>query len=325
MREIGVGTPAVARRDILTTLYFPQRSAWAARARMLDRRDSSPVRLLQQLLTQAAPEDVVVLDGAIGRREGYVDRLAAGVLNRRAKPPRVLMTDSTWSPGTLRRRALAVVDGPRTSYCVLSSEELRTFPETWGVDGARVALTPFYWTLPVLPALALTGRGVFAGGDSLRDHDSLLRAAAGVAVDVTIAARRRPGVPVPDNVTLGPTSPERFLDLMRSAAVVAVPLRPGLTRSAGQQTYLNAMALGKLVVATDAPGVRDHVDHGVTGLVVPSGDSRALAEALRWATSPDNSAACEALRVRAHHAALTRFSPSCYVRRLLQVVDALPP
>ena len=43
---------------------------------------------------------------------------------------------------------------------------------------------------------------------------------------------------------------------------------------------LEAMALGKPVVATDVGGVSEAVDHGVTGLVVPAGDPDAFADAL---------------------------------------------
>jgi glycosyltransferase involved in cell wall biosynthesis len=45
---------------------------------------------------------------------------------------------------------------------------------------------------------------------------------------------------------------------------------------------LEAMAAGRPVVASDAPGgLRDIVDHETTGLVVPVGDAAAAARALR--------------------------------------------
>lgn len=316
-------TPA-ARRHILTTLHFPDRDAWVARARMIDRSSLSPPGVLRQVLAAARPDDVVVLDGGVGRREGYVDRVAAGLLGRRRRPPRIVMTDSTWSPGPGRRAALRLVDTPRTTYCVLSSHEQACFPARWGVDASRVMFTPFYWTVPRAEDDVPRGRGVFAGGDALRDHEVLLRAAARLDARVTVATHHRPRTAVPDNVTLGPVTPERFLQLMREAEVVAVPLRAGLARSAGQQTYLNAMVLGKLVVVSDAPGVRDHVVDGVTGLVVPPGDDQGLAEALRWATDPGNSDACERMRQRAREVATEQFSPERYVQSLLDVVEALP-
>jgi|SRR3954468_4904300 len=101
-------------------------------------------------------------------------------------------------------RSTAAVDSPRTTYCVLSSSERRTFPDVWGVDRGRVVFTPFYWTLPWDdPSPEPGGHGVFAGGDSLRDYDTLVSAAARLDVPVTIASRQRPTVPVPRNVTLG--------------------------------------------------------------------------------------------------------------------------
>jgi glycosyltransferase involved in cell wall biosynthesis len=45
-------------------------------------------------------------------------------------------------------------------------------------------------------------------------------------------------------------------------------------------TVLEAMAVGRPVIATDVGGVRDLVVHGETGLVVPSGDEEAFATAL---------------------------------------------
>jgi glycosyltransferase involved in cell wall biosynthesis len=312
-------------RRILTTLYFPRRSAWAERVTMLDRSTEPPPRLLRGILRQAGPEDVVVLDGGIGARDLYLDRVAATLLARRRRGPRIVLTDSTWSPTPARRLALRAFDGPRTTYCVLSRSERESFPHNWGVDPDRVVLTPFYWTLPEDdPAPRFGGTGIFAGGDSLRDHETLLAAAARVPAPVTIATRRHAPGPVPDSVSWGPVDPDHFVALLHASAVVAVPLYAGQVRSAGQQTYLNAMVLGKPVVVSDVPGVRDHIVDGETGLIVPPGDADAMAAALARLTDPDNAEEARRMGERARAVVLRDASPDRYVERLLEVVDALP-
>lgn len=45
-------------------------------------------------------------------------------------------------------------------------------------------------------------------------------------------------------------------------------------------SVIEAMALGKPVVATDVPGTRDIVDHGMTGLLCPSNDHAAVANSV---------------------------------------------
>ena len=52
-------------------------------------------------------------------------------------------------------------------------------------------------------------------------------------------------------------------------------------------TILEAFMAGVPVIATDWPGPREIVEHGVNGLIVPSGDAEALAAAVqRFATDP---------------------------------------
>lgn len=269
----------------------------------------------------AADFDAVLLDGSIGARELYSDLVIAGLIRRHAA--RVVISDATWKrggalDGLVMGAGLRWIDSPHTFYCVLSSEELQTFPRNWGVDPARVRFTPFCFTLTEQELAMATSEdgGVFAGGDSMRDYGPLLQVACELPGRVTIAsatlAERRDA-----NLTVARVAHDEFNRLLRAAAVVVVPLRRA-ERSAGQQTYLNAMALGKLVVVTDAPGVRDHVDDRATGLVVPGGDPRALAEAIRWALDPRNAADAHSIRAAARAAARDRFSPDAYFERIAQ-------
>jgi len=66
-------------------------------------------------------------------------------------------------------------------------------------------------------------------------------------------------------------------DVLRQATIVCLPsYREGLPK-----VLLEAAACAKPIVATDVPGCRDVVEPGTTGLLVPSHDAAALADALR--------------------------------------------
>jgi len=88
-------------------------------------------------------------------------------------------------------------------------------------------------------------------------------------------------------------------------------------REGTPKSTLEALATGRAVVTTDAPGCRATVDHGVNGLLVPPRDAPALAEAcLALATDP--------ARVAAMGAASRRKAADFDVRRVnAAIIDAL--
>jgi glycosyltransferase involved in cell wall biosynthesis len=52
-------------------------------------------------------------------------------------------------------------------------------------------------------------------------------------------------------------------------------------REGTPRTVLEAMAMGRAIVTTDAPGCRETVVHGDNGFLVPAQDPEALAQAMR--------------------------------------------
>jgi glycosyltransferase involved in cell wall biosynthesis len=288
--------------------------------------------LLGRILVGARGRRAVILDGSVGPSDGYVDLLAAIALRRRPSRWQVplVLSECQWKVGGLAldrsstRIGLRAVDGPKVAYCVLSNWDRERFSETWEVDPGRVFFTPYCHTLGDDDLAAPVSRdgGVFAGGNSLRDYSALVEAAGEIDEEVVLATTRVAG-PTPANVTAGPVPHDRFFELLRSAKVVVVPLEDRDDRTAGQQTYLNAMALGKPVVVTDSPGVRDYVENGDTGIVVPPRDPRAMATAIRWTLDPANGPAVDAMTAGARRTARERFSPESYARSLLSVADAI--
>jgi hypothetical protein len=306
------------------------RPEWAQGVEILDRPRMSGFSVLVRLLRTSRRYDAIVLDGSIGIRGGYVDQIAAGLIGRMRHGPAVVISDCTWKRGSwwldrlACRAGIWLADGPRVTYCVLSSDEVRMFPRTWGVDPHRVALTLWPYTLPgdQVSSSPLDDGGVFAGGDSLRDYETLLLSAGRIDAQVTIATRTSSsasGLPIPPNVRLGPLPFDRFVESMRRARVVVVPLVPTTDRSAGQTTYVNAMAMAKPVIATDTLGIRDYIEDGTTGVLVPPGDLRALTDALRWAVDPANRDEVRLMGERARAAALKRLRPEDYVGGLVTI------
>lgn len=100
-----------------------------------------------------------------------------------------------------------------------------------------------------------------------------------------------------------------------TAHVVCLPsYREGLPKA-----LIEAAAVGRAIVTTDVPGCRDVIEHEVSGLLVPPGDSVALANALvRLLQSKE-------LRRRLSEAARARvqreFSLDIVVRKTLSVYD----
>ena len=320
----------------VTTYVHPWHADWCERTVQVDVRRGRTAALTQ-LVTSSRP---AILHGATGFRRGYVDLLAAGALARRGFG--VLVAEATWEPGSraldrLRRTPPAVghdaapqtgrrlskwaigrVDRDNVHYCVLSSWELETFPRLWDVDPSRVHFTSFCATAKHLE-YAPGGSGVLASGNSLRDYRALAAATGRINTTVMIAT----SLPLPEvragNLRTGFLPPDAHERLARESAVVVVPLLAGTERSAGQQTYLNAMGRGKPVVVTEAPGVSDYVRDGETGVVVPN-DPDALADAVNGLLSDPERARRLGRAARADVEA--RFSLRAYVDRLLEVADA---
>lgn len=117
---------------------------------------------------------------------------------------------------------------------------------------------------------------VFAGGGNGRDFGSVIEALAGTGVPLEIVTFS-PSLlswegDLPANVRVRWRMPvQSFLERLAGALVVVVPLRDPAS-DFGQTTLVQALALGKAVVATRAPGVVDYVEDGREGLLVEARD-----------------------------------------------------
>jgi len=111
----------------------------------------------------------------------------------------------------------------------------------------------------------------------------------------------------------------RLDDVRGELAAASVFVLPSY-REGTPKSVLEAMATGRAIVTTDAPGCRETVEPGVNGVLVPTHDSRALADAcLALARDPARRAAMgHASRRRAE----TVFDATLVNRDILEALDA---
>ena len=96
-----------------------------------------------------------------------------------------------------------------------------------------------------------------------------------------------------------------------------IVLMPTLNESFGR-VAVEAMLAGRPVIASDLQGLREIIRHGVTGILVPPGDPRALADAIQQlATNPELRSS---IVRNAREDAVTRFTSPRYRNRILSVV-----
>ncbi|MFI7589576.1 glycosyltransferase [Spongisporangium articulatum] len=338
----------------LSTMWCDEDPVWNRAVDVLRARDphrTLPLPVwLWRFWRESRGRQAIVLRGTVTLRDGYRDLLGAVLLRRMCllrkafgDRPRIVVSDATIEPTSralearlgpfaavlpwLARLLVRAADGPDVRWCVLSTPERQRFAQTWGVPASRVVVTPFRHTLWEAGAGALPSIGdphdpvrVFAGGNSLRDYGLLLDAFTDLRGARLLVATDRLAPRDDGRVVVAQLTETRYRAELERCDVLVVPLADS-SRSAGQQTYLNGMALGKVVVVADPLGAaHDCVDNGTTGVVVPA-DVEALRAALTdvLATDPGRRAHHLAMRRRARDAALGFFSPEAYRRRLLDV------
>ncbi len=285
------------------------------------------LRALKDILGAATRHRLLLLDSSAGSLHPDVAAAALlGLLPARYRP-RIVLMGCMWSRsrgirGSVEALLVRLADRSIVRYALQTDDEMISFPATWGLDPAKMRFCPYFATMDATSLdHAVAGTHVFAGGNSHRDYRPLIDAARHFPdTHFVLATDRLADVRLPHNVEAGLVTHARFVEMMRSAHIVVVALRPGLVRGAGQQTYLNAMAMGKAVVVADAAGVRGYIDDGRTG-VICDGSRDGYVAALTGLLGPDGAPRAAALGAAAREAVRTRFTYHAHVDRLLAILD----
>jgi glycosyltransferase involved in cell wall biosynthesis len=217
-----------------------------------------------------------------------------------------------------------------------SVEETVVYHELFGIPREQLRAVPWSTTLmghdvsPAKPEEA--GEFVLTGGTSFRDYPTLLEAVRGLDLHLKIGVPQRllsrgladrlsgfPNVSVHTNWTNA-----QFIRQMASCRVFALPIQPGLTRSTADQTILNAMYFGKIVVATDSIGPRIYIKDGVNGFLVPEASVSRWRETLEKVQRLSDNELAEIGRRAAYDARVRFNEPLLLVRTLEEALDAAP-
>ena len=145
---------------------------------------------------------------------------------------------------------------------------------------------------------------IFAAGRTGRDFATFFDAVRGLdsRVRVITSPHVVAGLEIPSNVELLFDLPfSTYIEHVKNATIVVVPLA-NRQISVGQSVILEAMALGRPLITTEAPGSVDYVESNVTGIMVPQGDPTALRAAIEALVADpvraSTMAACARARVR---------------------------
>jgi glycosyltransferase involved in cell wall biosynthesis len=237
-----------------------------------------PLRALK-VLTGRRRVDVVV--------SVFESSLAVNSLLRRmfGFTPAIAMWDIAPSEKWKVRQRIQNLVVPRVDRIFLLGSAQRDYIERkWGA-GARCRVvwqhvdTEFYRPQAPQP----NGPILAIGDDHGRDFDTLIAAVAELNVDIVIKTRRPLAIPGGCRARIRQIkerlSFEALRDLYAAASFVVVPLKVTLNVS-GVGSSLEAMAMGKALIASDNPPLRDYLDDGRSCLVVPPSDPRKLRQAI---------------------------------------------
>jgi glycosyltransferase involved in cell wall biosynthesis len=220
---------------------------------------------------------LLLLRALLGRRPKLV---AFHLLDLR--PRRGAIVDRLWRPVErwALRRALRAAQ-------VMTERERHLLSARLRIPDERLSVIPFPWRtgpadhLPPAPPDGI----VLSAGRASCDWETLFAAAARGFWPLTVVCTRQDLETVAELNREGRASvlhdvpPEEVHALLRGSLLDVICLRES-GHSQGQVRLLDAADHGVPVVATDTAGIREYVVDGETAVLVPPGDSEALAAAV---------------------------------------------
>ena len=167
----------------------------------------------------------------------------------------------------------------------LSKEEVDIYHENFGIPKSKFKVIPFSTTVIGYDFIPQKGDFVLTGGISFRDYSTFLHAVQNLNLPIEIGIPLGRTIPIEkingnQNIKILNLSRREFMNKTANCKIFAVPILPALGRSVADQSILNAMYFGKIVVATNSIGPRIYIQNGINGFLIPESNSSAWIEIL---------------------------------------------
>jgi glycosyltransferase involved in cell wall biosynthesis len=267
-------------------------------------------------------------DAIFSNSESISMPLALLFKTRRRRPAHVVIGHRLSAP---KKRAVLRLTHPQMDGIFVYSAVQQRYAQTaLGIPESRLHLIPFHADARFFAPRAAAPGGrprIVSAGLELRDYPTLIEAVRGLDIDVSLAAaspwskraNETQGRVLPENVTARAYNYRELRDLYASASFVVVPLYE-TDFQAGVTTILEAMAMGKAVIATRTTGQRDVIEDGVSGVYVPPGDPAAMRAAIEGLIASPQRAA--EIGANARRVIESRMSLDLWADRIAAVVRA---
>jgi glycosyltransferase involved in cell wall biosynthesis len=179
--------------------------------------------------------------------------------------------------------------------CVPAPLQQRLVLERWGIPAGRLVSAQWPVDTNFWSPIDAPGETICSVGREMRDYETLVAALAPLAMPCHIAAgtalnnsaygtddpraSKAGGAPLRDGITVGYKTIDELRDLYAHSRLVVVPIMPSENDN-GATAILEAMSMGRPVIATDTAGKLDLLRDGVNCVLVPPRDPDAMRAAI---------------------------------------------
>lgn len=199
----------------------------------------------------------------------------------------------SWISKKKKARVLQFVQSHVDRICLMSSRQRDFAVKELGIPEKRIAFLRWPVDTKFWRPMDVPTDMICSVGREMRDFPTLIRAMEGLDIRCHIATGAFRGVmdstvkaiydmgKLPDNVTVGKLNLMELRTMYARSKFVVIPLLPTDTDN-GTTSIIEAMAMGKAVICSQAEGQVDVIRHGENGLFVPLQDPKALREAILY-------------------------------------------